>query len=129
MVVREKITAGERLKYLRLMHARYGEANGSERGRLLGEMVAMTGLNRKYVCHLLSKDGPIRRARQHQGGSKCGLRVATAVRLVADALDWFCAERLQPALPKTAAHLATFGELLVDGPPLEQLRVIWIMRE
>ena len=124
MVVPEKMTVDERYKYLRLMHARYEQADGSERERLLDEVVAMTGLHRKYVCHLLNKDGPIRKSRQHQRGRKYGLRVTTAVRLVADALDWICAERLQPALPKTAAHLATFGELLVDEPLLEQLRVI-----
>jgi len=126
MVEQEKMTVDERYKYLRLMHARYEKADGTERERLLDEAVAMTGLHRKYLCHLLNTAGPVRKSRQRQRGRKYGLRVTTALRLVAEALDWVCAERLQPALAKTAAHLATFGELLVDEALLEQLRVISI---
>lgn len=91
----------ERYKYLRMMYPRYSAANRKERGRLLDEIVAMMGLNRKY-----------------------GARVDDAVRVVADALDWICAERLQPALAKTAAHLASFGEVMVTVELLEDLRSV-----
>ena len=30
---------------------------------------------------------------------------------IADTLDWICAERLKPALPKIAKHLVKFGEM------------------
>jgi len=125
MVEQEKMTVDERYKYLRLLRQRYDPANRTERERLLSEAVATTGLDRKYVCHLLNKEaGPVRKSRQRQRGSRYGAPVIAAVRSVAEALDWICAERLQPTLAKTAAHLATFGELVVDEALLAQLRSI-----
>jgi hypothetical protein len=124
MVTHEKMTVDERYKYLRLMQARYEAANRTERGRLLDEAVTMTGLTRKYLCHLLNGAGPIRKRRLRQRGRKYGPAVAGVVRVVADALDWICAERLQPTLAKTASHLAKFSELVVDDSLLEQLNTI-----
>jgi transposase InsO family protein len=120
----ERMTIDERYKYLRMMHARYFAAKRKERGRLLDEIVAMTGMNRKYVCHLMNGHVPRRKRRTKQRGRKYGARVDDAVRVVADALDWICAERLQPALAKTAIHLASFGELMMTEELAEDLRSI-----
>ncbi len=43
----EKMTINERRKYLRLIKKRYLKASKLERGRLLDEMEAITGLHRK----------------------------------------------------------------------------------
>jgi hypothetical protein len=123
-MVTERMTVDERYKYLRILSRRYEAANRAERSQLLDEAVATTGLDRKYVCSLLHTAGPIRKRRQQQRGRTYGSDVQAAVRVVADALDWVCAERLQPALAKTAAHLATFGELQVTDALLAQLEAI-----
>jgi len=45
----EKMTVDERYKYLRVLHRRYEEANRQERGHLLDEAAAITGLEQVSV--------------------------------------------------------------------------------
>ena len=126
MAIEEQMTVDERYKYLRMLHARYEDASRTERIRLLEEAVAMTGLNRTYVSHLLSHAGPVRKQRCREREKEYGNEVKHAVRIVAESLDWICPERLQPALGKTAQHLAGFGELQVGDELLAQLEKISI---
>jgi hypothetical protein len=126
MVSEEKMSVDERYKYLRRLRQRYEYASRVGRGHLLDEAAAITGLERKYLCHLLNKEGPIRRKRVRQRNVVYDGEVKRTVRIVADALDWICAERLQPMLGKTAAHLAGFGELVVSEAVLAKLTSISI---
>jgi hypothetical protein len=50
----KKMTLNERRKYLRLTQKRYLKAGKYERGRLLDEMEAATGLHRKSLIRLMS---------------------------------------------------------------------------
>ena len=50
----EKMNIDERRKYLRLVRPRYRKAERKERGQLLDEMVAVTGLGRKALIHLMN---------------------------------------------------------------------------
>lgn len=122
----EKMTVDERYKYLRRLHPRFDPAGRRERGDLLDEAEAVTGLHRKYLSTLLNRAGPVRKPRKRQRGRKYGFEVRQVVRTVADALDWICAERLQPTLAKTALHLAGFGELVVSEEVLQCLQTISI---
>ncbi|HUM36380.1 MAG TPA: hypothetical protein PLQ85_05870 [Anaerolineae bacterium] len=45
----EQLTLDERLKYLRIMRARYQQADRQTKTALLDQMVAVTGLHRKSV--------------------------------------------------------------------------------
>ena len=45
----EQMTIEERYKYLRKMQKRYRKAKRAEKGRLLDEMMAVTGLHRKSL--------------------------------------------------------------------------------
>ncbi|NLE45812.1 MAG: transposase family protein, partial [Chloroflexi bacterium] len=126
MVSEEKMTVDERYKYLRMVHRRYDSASREERGRLLDEAAAVTGLERKYLCHLLNKEGPIRKKRVRHRCVVYDGEVKRTVRIVADALDWICAERLQPTLAQTAIHLASFGELEVNQVLVAKLEEISI---
>ena len=45
---------------------------------------------------------------------------------IADTLDWICAERLKPVLPKIAKHLVKFGEMQTSARLLAQLDEISI---
>ena len=122
----ERMNIEERYKYLRMMQPRYRKAGRKEKGRLLSDMQQMTSLHRKYVIQLMNGPPPHRKKRRRHRGRKYGAQVDDAIRVIGKALDWVCAERLKPALPKMARHLTKFGELRVTPGLLEQLEQISI---
>jgi hypothetical protein len=116
----EKMTLGERRKYLGLIRKRYLKASKSERGQLLDEMEAVTGLHRKSLIRLMS--GSLeRRPRHRQRGRTYGPEVDDALRVISESFDHICAERLQPNLVWMATHLARHGEIEVSPLLLDQL--------
>ena len=116
----EKMTLNERRKYLRLIRKRYLKTSKLERGRLLDEMEAVTGLHRKSLTRLMS--GSLeRRPRHRQRGRTYGPEVDDALRVISDSFDHICAERLQPTLVEMAIHLAHHGEIEISQPLLDQL--------
>jgi hypothetical protein len=125
MPAEEKMNIAERYKYLRMMQKRYEQASRRERGHLLDEMVAVTGLYRKHLIRLLSGD-LVRQARQRQRSSTYGPAVTAAVAVVWESLDRICAERLTPSLAGMAQHLEAHGELQVSADLLRQLGQISI---
>ena len=117
---KEKMTLNERRKYLRLIKKRYLKASNFERGRLLDEMEAITGLHRKSLIRLIS--GSLERKPRHkQRGRTYGPEVDDALRVISESLDHICAERLQPNLVWMANQLAQHGEMKVSEPLLDQL--------
>jgi hypothetical protein len=122
----ERMTIDERRKYLRAMRKRYEGAKRKERGRLLDEMEAMTGLHRKALIRLLK--GPLtRKVRRKQRGRTYGAEVDDALRVVSESVDHVCAERLTPNLVWLAEHLAAHGELGTTPDLLEALGKISIV--
>ena len=126
MATEERMNVEERFKYLRMMKALYHEADRAGRSRFLGEMEAMTGLCRKHLIVHMNSPGPYRQRRWRERSRKYQSDVEAAVALIADTLDWICAERLKPALPKMAVHLANFDEMQTTTALLEQLGQISI---
>ena len=117
------MTIDERYKYLRKMKTRYREADRKERGRLLDEMEAVTGLHRKSLIRLLK--GPLtRRPRARQRSRTYKEEVTAVLRVAAASLDYPCAERLTPNLVWLAEHLVDHGELTVSESTLQQLAQI-----
>lgn len=116
----EAMTIDERRKYLKKMQQRYRPASRGERGRLLDEMETVSGLHRKSLIRLMKGDLR-RRARRRQRGVTYGPAVRHVVAVVAESLDWVCAERVQPALVWMAEQLAQHGELEVSPAVLQQL--------
>lgn len=51
-----------------------------------------------------------RKPRRKQRGRKYGSNVDDAIRVIADSLDYICAERLKPVLPEMARHLSKAGK-------------------
>jgi len=92
----EEMTLDERL-YLRKMKKRYDKADHAERAYLLDEMGHMTELHRKSLIRLMSGDLE-RHPRTEQRGVTYGAEVGHAVRVIAESLDYVCAERLTPNL-------------------------------
>jgi hypothetical protein len=115
-----KMTINERRKYLLRMRLRYVQAHRGERSRLLDEMVQVTELHRKSLIRLMKAE-PVRRPRQRQRGRTYSHEVDDAIRVIAESLDYICAERLTPSLQPTARLLMTHGELAVSDALLAQL--------
>ena len=113
------MTISERRKYLERMEGRYRRADRLNRGRLLDEMEAMTGLHRKSLLRLLGTNGLERQPRTRQRGRVYGSAVDDALRVIWESLDYVCAERLTPGLVPTAQRLAAHGELALT-PELAQ---------
>ena len=74
---KEKMTPNERRKYLRLIKKRYLKASNFERGRLLDEMEAITGLHRKSLIRLMSGSLGIYDLYGHIGRSFLGRQCAS----------------------------------------------------
>jgi hypothetical protein len=115
-----KMTLNERRKYLLRMRLRYVQAKRSERSRLLDEMEQVTELHRKSLIRLMQTE-PMRHPRQRQRGRSYGPEVDDAIRVIAESLDYICAERLTPGLVPTAQLLIAHGELAVSEGVLAQL--------
>lgn len=101
-----------RREYLKVMHQRYLKARSkAEKARLIEEVMATLGYHRKYAIMVLRHppaDKP-KRAGRHR--KQKYLDALPVIRLVWEALDYPCAERLKPVLLETAQLLASHGEL------------------
>jgi hypothetical protein len=125
MSTEDKMTIDERWKYLRMMKKRYVRADRKEQGRLLDEMEAVTGMYRKSLIRLMN--GSLeRKPRSGQRGRIYGPEVDDALRVIAESLDYICAERLTPNLVWIANHLAVHGELETSPLLLEKLGQIGV---
>lgn len=124
MAETDPMTVAERRKYLHKMRLRYWQAKKkSERGCLLDEMEAVTGLHRKSLLRLINGD-LVRKPRQRQRGKVYGLDVNAAIGTIARSLDYPCAERLKPVLVWTAEHLEAHSELRLEAGVRELLEKI-----
>jgi len=110
MPTNDKMTIDERFKYLRIAHQRYAVAGRKERGHLLNEMEAMTGLNRKTLIRRMN-GSRVRKRRRKQRGRIYGADVDDALRVIDDTFDHIAAERQTPNLVWMADLLAGHGEL------------------
>jgi hypothetical protein len=116
----DQMNIDERRKYLRRMRVRYVQAGRGERSRLLDEMAQVTELHRKSLVRLM-KTGSERKPRQRQRGRTYDHEVDDVIRVVAETLDYICAERLTPSLLPTAKLLIEHQELVVAEAVLEKL--------
>ena len=117
MTTEEEMTIDERRKYLRKMKSRYSKAKRQERSALLNEMEAVTGLHRKGLIRLMNSSLS-RKPRTQERSETYGTEVSNAIRVIADSLDYPCAERLTPNLGWMAKHLAAHDGLEVSDPLL-----------
>ncbi len=121
----DKMTLDERRKYLLRMRLRYVQASRPERSRLLDEMEIVTELHRKSLLRLMAEE-PVRKPRQQQRGRTYDYEVDDVIRVVAESLDYICAERLTPGLVPTARLLVAHGELAVSEALFAKLSQISI---
>ena len=101
----------------------YHQATRSQRSALLTEMQAVTGLHRKSLIRLLHSDLH-RNRRRRQRGPTYTQAMQEVIRQCAEALDYPCAERLQPVLLPTARSLARHGHLTLFDEVEAQLQKV-----
>lgn len=123
MPTEERMTIDERRKYLSIQRPRYLEADHKGRSQMLTEMQLVTGLHRKSLIRLMKAE-LVRRPRRKQRGRIYTAQVDDAIRVIAESLDYPCAERLRPALVRMAEHLARHEEMRVTPALLAQLKRI-----
>ena len=123
MPISDPMNIDERRKYLYRMEKRYKVASKEERAKLLDEMEKMTELHRKSLIRLM-KMGLVRKRRSKQRGPGYGPAVDDALGVIAESLDYICAERLTPSLVPMALHLAIHDELQASPWLLQQLQRI-----
>ena len=121
MPISDEMTIDERRKYVKLMASRYQKAKRNERSQLLTEMEQVSKLQRKHLIRLLNGQSLERQKRQTPRSSAYGLEVEEVILRVWESLDYICAQRLTPTLVKTAAHLATFGVVVLTAEVESQL--------
>ena len=68
----------------------------------------------------------LRKTRYRQRGRQYGPEVDDAIRVIAESLDYICAERLKPVLPAMAQHLARCGEMQASPALIAQLQKIGV---
>lgn len=111
MAARDAMNVDERRKYIHKMRIRYWKYKSKrKRGRILDEIMRVTGLHRKSIIRLINGELE-RKPRRKQRGKEYGAKTAKVVRKIAHSLDYPCAERLQPNLLWMAEHLKKHGEL------------------
>lgn len=125
MNTEEMMNIHERRKYLRIVRSRYLKADRVSKGHLLDEMEATTGLDRKTLIRLMHTDLE-RKRRSRERGSVYKAEFQDAIRVIAETLDYPCAERLQPSLLSTARQLEKHGELFLTPHLTEQLEQVSI---
>lgn len=92
-----------------------------EKSQIIDEVVANLGYHRKYAIQVLQPGQPMRQEPVRRPRPVSYTDALPAIRLAWEALDYPCAERLHPVLPKIAEQLEAHGELHLDDTIREQL--------
>ena len=100
------------LEYGVRQSGRYQKATKKEKGKILDEVVRVTGYHRKSAVRLLSGRRRVRRGGPNGRPVVYGPKVAAAARVVHEAAGGIGAKRLQPFVCELAGRLEEFGELL-----------------
>jgi hypothetical protein len=91
--------------------ARYRGSGRVERGRILDELVSVTGHHRKHLMRLLRRDGPARAAGERPGRRIYDAAVREALVVTWEASDRICGKRLRPLLPGLVEAMERHGHL------------------
>lgn len=126
------LTMKERKAVTVVMVQRYRRASKRQKGRLLDELVALTGYNRWYAVGLLrgaggepsrsAGDAARRRARRRP--RRYDAAVLAALRRVWVIMDCICGKRLAAVLPETVTVLERHGEIELDASTRQKLQAI-----
>jgi len=126
-----RLTMRERKAVTAVLRTRYRRASKKQKGRLLDELVGLTGYNRRYAAALLGERGASaarlrerveRRARQRP--RLYDAPVLEALRHIWVIMDCICGKRLAAVLPETITVLERHGELALEAATRQKLSAI-----
>ena len=106
-----RISMATRDELVRAVSERYGGASREERGRILDEFAAVTGLHRKHAVRLLRGGAPGRRCGPGPGRRVYDVAVRQALIVVWEASDRVCGKRLRPLVPLLIDAMERHGHL------------------
>lgn len=110
-------------EYAAAQRERYRRADRRQKGRLLDEVVAVTGYHRKAAFRLLRGEARPCGGRPRTGRPRVyGAAEAAAAQVLWEAAGHIGAKRLQPFVPDLLERLITCGELAPDPPTEQRLR-------
>ena len=115
------MTRGGVKEYLEAVQGRYLKGNRREKGRILDEVIKVTGYHRKAVIRLLCRKVKGKPEGRRGRSKQYGAEVVALLREAWEASDRLCSRRLQPFLPELLEALERHGELNVTGELREQL--------
>ena len=105
-----------RKELLATIRDRYQESGKRDKGRILDEFTAVTGLHRKHAIRLLAGSDDGREERTSLEGRRVyDEAVREAVIVVWEASDRICGKRLKAALPSLVESMERHGHLELDS--------------
>lgn len=93
---------------------RYARGNREEKGRILDELVAVTGFHRKHAMRLLRSTEPACRNRPRPERRVYGDAVRSVLVVLWEASDRICGKRLRPLIPILIEAMVRHGHLRLD---------------
>ncbi len=110
------VRRGSKHEVIDALRRGYQAAGRVEKGRLIDEVVAVAGYERRYAQRLLRGGTPYHGPRLRRAGRarQYGAEVTRALEVAAEATGWICGKRLAPFLPEVIPALETEGALRLD---------------
>ena len=111
-----RISKMAKRELLATIRDRYQGSGKRDKGRILDEFTAVTGLHRKHAIRLLAGSGDEREERTSPEGRRVyDEAVREAVIMVWEASDRICGKRLKAALPSLVESMERHGHLELDS--------------
>jgi hypothetical protein len=106
-----RISMATRDELVVALAGRYASSNRKERGQILDEFAAVSGLHRKHAMRLLRTGQPGRRSGPRPGRRLYNEAVREALIVIWEASDRVCGKRLRPLVPILIEAMERHGHL------------------
>ena len=116
-----QVSMATRDEILTVLVGRYAEATRRDRGRILDEVVSITGHHRKHAARMLRGGTPRSRAALRPGRRTYDVAVRQALVLAWEGADRICGKRLKALLPVLLDAMDRHGHLAIDVPIRQSL--------
>jgi hypothetical protein len=120
MTAEDRMTLRDKWKVIRQVRPAYLNASRSQQSRKLDHLEETLGMHRKSIIRRIHSDLE-RKPRSRQRGRTYGAKVEDALRVISEAFDHICAERITPNLVWMAQQLDAHGELRTTPDLLDDL--------
>ena len=115
------MTRGSVKEYAEAVRERYLKSGRKEKTLLLDEFVRVTGYHRKAAIRLLNSGHKLPSGRTRGRQRTYGLETTSALKVVWEASDRMCSQRLHPFLPELVRVLEDHGEVALEAEVKGQL--------